>query len=157
MGDTVAPDIFGQFPPLSVFVRGPSVKPLGIGQEIGVGLMGDNPRLDPIHRDGFPLAARKALHRRRCASAILARPAVVFGPVDSPPWKRQRRLPGSTLTPQGLPWRLRAPHIGRSFRGNGMQLPFKPSARSSRQSAPILQQWSEQVCRSFEAGQAMKP
>ena len=46
--------------------------------------MGDNPRLDPIHRDGFPLAARKALHRRRCASAILARPAVVFGPVDSP-------------------------------------------------------------------------
>jgi hypothetical protein len=32
-----------------VFVRGPSVKPLGIGQEIGVGLMGDNPRLDPIH------------------------------------------------------------------------------------------------------------
>src|SRR5512132_1812526 len=26
---------------------------------------------------------------------------------------------------------------------------------SSRQSAPILQQWSEQVCRSFEAGQAM--
>jgi len=32
----------------------------------------------------LPLAARKALHRRRCASAILARPAVVFGPVDSP-------------------------------------------------------------------------
>jgi hypothetical protein len=27
---TVAPDISGQFPPLSVFVRGPSVKPLGI-------------------------------------------------------------------------------------------------------------------------------
>jgi hypothetical protein len=92
---------------------------------------------------GFPLAARNAFHRRRCASAILARPAVVFGPVDSPPWKRQRRLPGSTRTPHGLPWRLRAPHIGRSFRGNGMQLPFKPSARSSRQSAPILQQWSE--------------
>jgi hypothetical protein len=32
---------------------------LGIGQEIEVGLMGDNPRLDPIHRDGFPLAAPK--------------------------------------------------------------------------------------------------
>jgi hypothetical protein len=30
-----------------------------------------------------------------------------------------------------------------------MQLPFKPSARGSRQSAPILEQWSEQVCRSF--------
>jgi hypothetical protein len=65
-------------------MKGSRVKPLGIGQEIEVGLMGDNPRLDPIHRDGFPLAARKALHRRRCASAILARPAVVFGPVDSP-------------------------------------------------------------------------
>jgi hypothetical protein len=38
-----------------------------------------------------------------------------------------------------------------------MQLPFKPSARSSRQSAPILQQWSEQIRRRFEAGQAMKP
>jgi hypothetical protein len=108
---------------------------LGIGQEIGVWVMGDNPRLDPIHRNGFPLAARKALHHRRCASAILARPAVVFGPVDSPPWKRQRRLPGSTLTPHGLPWRLRAPHIGRSFRGNGMQLPFKPSAQLAAISA----------------------
>jgi hypothetical protein len=30
------------------------VKPLGVGQEIGVGLVGDNRRLDPIHRDGFP-------------------------------------------------------------------------------------------------------
>jgi hypothetical protein len=65
-------------------MKGSRVKPLGIGQEIEVGLMGDNPRLDPIHRDGFPLAARKALHCRRCASAILARSAVVFGPVDSP-------------------------------------------------------------------------
>jgi hypothetical protein len=66
------------------YPNGRGVKPLGIGQEIEVGLMGDNPRLDSIHRDGFPVAARKALHRRRCASAILARPAVVFGPVDSP-------------------------------------------------------------------------
>jgi hypothetical protein len=41
---TVALDV--EFPPLSVFVRGPSVKPLGW-------LVGDNPRLDPIHRDGF--------------------------------------------------------------------------------------------------------
>jgi hypothetical protein len=43
------------------------------------------------------------------------------------------------------------PHIGRSFRGNGMQLPFKPSARSSRQSAPILQQWSVTRCAEPEA------
>jgi hypothetical protein len=61
------------------------------------------------------------------------------------------------LKPDGLPWRLRARHIGRSFRGSGMRLPFKPSARSSAQSAPIRQRASEQVCRSFEAGQATKP
>jgi hypothetical protein len=34
--------------------------------------------------------------RRRCASAIRARPAFVLGPVDSPPWNRHRRLPGTT-------------------------------------------------------------
>jgi hypothetical protein len=68
-----------------------------------------------------------------------ARPAAVFGPVDSPPWKRHLRLPGSTLTAHGLPCRLRAPQTGRSFRGRGEQLPLKPSACSSRQSAPILQ------------------
>jgi hypothetical protein len=31
-------------------------------------------------------------------SAIRLRPAGVFGPVDLPPWKRQRALPGSALT-----------------------------------------------------------
>jgi hypothetical protein len=31
------------------------------------------------------------------ASAMRARPAAVFGPVDSPPWKRHLRLPGSTF------------------------------------------------------------
>jgi hypothetical protein len=31
-----------------------SYTPLGIGQEIEVGLMGDNPRLDPIHRGRLP-------------------------------------------------------------------------------------------------------
>jgi hypothetical protein len=30
------------------------------------------------------------------ASAILALPSVVLGPVDSPPWNRQRRFPGVT-------------------------------------------------------------
>jgi Phage integrase family len=29
-------------------------------------------------------------------------PLAVFGPVESPPWNRQRRLPGSTLTAQGM-------------------------------------------------------
>jgi hypothetical protein len=40
---------------------------------------------------------RKAFQRRRCASAIRARPAFVLGPVDIPPWNRQRRFPGTTL------------------------------------------------------------
>jgi transposase len=63
---TVTDGRAGHFRTVSAVVRvrpGPSVKPLGIGQEIGVWLMGDNPRLDPIHGDGFPLAGRKALHR----------------------------------------------------------------------------------------------
>src|SRR5262245_36522562 len=50
----------------------------------------------------------------------------------------------------GLPCRLRAPQTGLSFRGRGERLPLKPSACSSRQSAPILQRWLEQVCRPFE-------
>jgi hypothetical protein len=36
---------------------------------------------------------RNAFQRRRCASAMRARPAFVLGPVDSP----HRRLPGTTL------------------------------------------------------------
>src|SRR5262249_12371254 len=35
------------------------------------------------------------LQRRRCASAIRALPSMVLGPVDSPPWNRQRRFPGT--------------------------------------------------------------
>jgi hypothetical protein len=68
--------------------------------------MGDNPRLDPIQRDGFPLAARKALHRRRCASAILARPAVVFGPVDNPILS----FPLQSLRPHNARTRAREAH-----------------------------------------------
>ena len=42
---------------------------------------------------GSPLApSRHARQRRRWASAIRSRPACVFGPVDNPPWKRQRAL-----------------------------------------------------------------
>jgi hypothetical protein len=81
----------------------------------------------------------------------------VFGPVDKPPWKRQRAFPGSTRTPHGLPRRLRAPQTGRSLRGKGERLPLNPSARNSRQSAPILQRWFEQACGRFDAGQTMKP
>jgi len=85
-----------------------------------------------------------------------ALPSAVLGPVESPPWKRHLRLPGSTLTAQGLLCRFRAPQTGRCFRGRGERLPLKPSAQSSRQSAPILQRLLEQVLWPFEAGHAIK-
>src|SRR5258708_17913626 len=56
--------------------------------------------------------------RRRCASAIRARPAFVLGPVDSPPWNRQRRFPGTTLMMHGAPALVLAQHIGRNLRFN---------------------------------------
>src|SRR5262249_8381156 len=37
--------------------------------------------------------------------AGLALPSTVLGPVDSPPWKRQRRFPGTTLMMHGAPAR----------------------------------------------------
>ena len=42
--------------------------------------------------------SRNARHRRRWTSDIRLRPAFVFGPVDFPPWNRQRARPGSALT-----------------------------------------------------------
>jgi len=59
---------------------------------------------------------RNAFHRRRCASAIRARPAFVLGPVDIPPWNRQRRFPGTTLMMHGAPARVLAQHLGRNLR-----------------------------------------
>jgi hypothetical protein len=53
--------------------------------------------------------SRRASHRRRWTSAIRARPACVLGPVDLPPWKRQRALPDSALTWQQPPARVLAP------------------------------------------------
>jgi hypothetical protein len=78
--------------------------------------------------------------------------STVLGPVDSPPWKQHLRLPGTTLTAQELPCRLRAPQVGRSLCGSGVRRPVSPSARSARQAVPILQTGFEQVCRSLEAG-----
>jgi hypothetical protein len=46
---------------------------------------------------------RNAFQRRRCAAVMRARPAFVLGPVDSPPWNRHRRLPGTTLMMHGAP------------------------------------------------------
>jgi hypothetical protein len=59
---------------------------------------------------------------RRCTSAIRARPAFVLGPVDSPPWNRQRRLPGTTLMIHGAPALVLAQHRGRNLRFKGSPL-----------------------------------
>jgi hypothetical protein len=68
-------------------------------------------------------SSRKPGASRRCnlagASAIRARPAGVFGPVDLPPWKRQRALPGSALTWQQPPARVLAPQRSRPLRRFG--------------------------------------
>jgi hypothetical protein len=53
--------------------------------------------------ESLALRDRNSFQRRRCASAIRARPAFVLGPVDSPPWNRHRRLPGTTLMMHGAP------------------------------------------------------
>ena len=64
----------------------------------------------------FGWLARYARHLRRCASAMRIRPASVFGPVDSPPCRRQRFLFNSTLMRHAPPALVLAPHLGRSRR-----------------------------------------
>jgi hypothetical protein len=100
-------------------------------------------------------AARMFNRQRQTGGAKMCQGAM--GPVDRPPWKRHRRLPGSTFTLQGFPCRFCAPQTGRCFGGSGDRSPAKPRARSSRQSAPIRHSWSEQACRAFEAGQQTNP
>ena len=55
------------------------------------------------------LAARHADHLRRCASATRSRPALVVGPVLSPPCMRQRPLARAGAA-QGLPARVPGPN-----------------------------------------------
>lgn len=99
---------------------------------------------------------RRFAHRLRCAAAIRALPSAVLGPVESPPWKRQRCLPGSTLTRQGTPFRVRAPHQGRSLRRSGERSPASPSSARRLHLPPTPQAGSEQVRFRF-AGQTIQP
>ena len=85
------------------------------------------------------LRARHSAHRRRCAAAIRALPSVVLGPVERPPWKRQRRLPGSTLTRQGAPVWVQAPQRGRSLRRSGERSPASPISARRLHLPPIPQ------------------
>src|SRR5262245_6742407 len=50
---------------------------------------------------------------------IRARPAFVLGPVDMPPWNRQRRFPGTTFMMQATPALVLAQHLGRNLRFKG--------------------------------------
>jgi hypothetical protein len=63
---------------------------------------------------------RTIAQRRRWASAMRALPSAVRGPVESPPWKRQR---------------LRAPQRGRSLGLSGEPSPAKPIARIAKHKA----------------------
>jgi hypothetical protein len=99
-----------------------------------------NPAIS-CHSGGVPVAwghmpelrvLRKARHRRRWASAIRSRPAFVLGPVDIPPWNRQRRFPGTTRMMQGGPALVLALHLGRNLRFKGCPLRDRPRSSSSR-------------------------
>ena len=97
------------------------------------------------------MTARNALQRRRCASAIRAFPSTVLGPVDKPPWNRQRRFPGTTLMMHGAPARVLAQHLGRYLRFKGSPLGDRPRSSicrhqclsrqvTSRHARPVLGQ-----------------
>src|SRR5262249_4911457 len=88
-------------------------------------------------------AVRNALQRRRCASAIRALPSTDLGPVDSPPWKRQRRFPGVTLMMQGAPARVLAQHFGRNLRFKGSPLCDRPRSNILRHQCRSRQVGSE--------------
>jgi hypothetical protein len=96
--------------------------------------------------------SRNSAQRRRCAAEIRFFPASVRGPVESPPWNRQRRLPASILMAHGRPCRFWAPHGGRSLWLNGEPSPARPIVRMDRHEAPmphaesvqVLLAWSEQ-------------
>ena len=91
------------------------------------------------------MAARQLAHRARCAAAIRDLPSGVLGPVESPPWQRQRRLPGSTLSRQGVPFRVLAPQQGRSLSRSGDPSPASPSSAIRLHQAPMPQAGSEHV------------
>jgi hypothetical protein len=55
-------------------------------------------------------------HRLTIMSRLSDLLKLVFGPVDSPPWKRQCALPSSTLTRHAPPALVFAWHLGRSLR-----------------------------------------
>jgi hypothetical protein len=55
-----------------------------------------------------------------------------WGPVDSPPWNRQRRFPGTTLMMHGAPALVLAQHLGRNLRFKGSPLCDRPRSNILR-------------------------
>lgn len=58
------------------------------------------------------LFARHSDHLLRWDAAMRSRPSGVFGPVESPPWDRQRRFPGTTFALHRAPFTSFAPQLG---------------------------------------------
>ena len=97
-------------------------------------------------------------HRSLCAAAILAFPASVFGPVETPPWYLHRRLPGMTLFLQAAPDLARAPHCGRFLGGRGRPSSFSPFCCMRAQTTPVHSSHTflKSGCRCAVAGQVFQ-
>src|SRR6202030_2822500 len=70
------------------------------------------------------------------------RPAWVFGPVDFPPWKRQRALPGSALTWQPPPARPALTPVWRRVGGYQRHVPDLPIRPHDARAASWLREAS---------------
>ena len=66
-----------------------------------------------------------------------------LGPVDIPPWKRQRRFPGTTLMIHGAPALVLAQHLGRNLRFKGSAVCDRPRSNSCRHQCRSRQAPSE--------------
>jgi hypothetical protein len=137
-------------------MKGSRVKPLGIGQEIGVGLVGGSAarsyspgRLPPRRAERAPPPPLRLSN---------------FGPTSC--GLRPRRQPTmetttalARLDPHATRFALAVarPTYRPLLSGQRHAIAFQAERAQLAAITPILQQWSEQVRRRFEAGQAMKP
>lgn len=71
----------------------------------------DQERIGKVGLGRERLLARNLRQRSFWAFAMRRRPSSVLGPVLFPPWKRQRRRPGSDFARQAVPFRVFAPQI----------------------------------------------
>ena len=100
--------------------------------------------VEPVFGDAVALEhQRQPLDRGRDAAAVALKPPNVHGDVSLRP-----RMPGSTLTRQGTPFRVLAPQRGRSLRLSGDPSPASPSSAMRC----TWRQWRRQDLSRFGAG-----